>query len=137
VTGLVDSSSAQCALIEARRTEGRSERLVISYPDEESLRELVAGPSIIACRLASREEAQTNIDAEFCTAAAWKKTSGDRAEKYQRGLFSAERRLGARFNLTQTARIVRGVPPAAVAGVILIFHSRNAVSTVIRSFIGG
>jgi hypothetical protein len=42
---------------------------VIAYPDEESLRELIAGPSIIACGFASREEAQTNIDADFWTAA--------------------------------------------------------------------
>jgi hypothetical protein len=47
---------------------------VIAYSDEESLRELIAGPSIIACGFASREEAQTNIEADFWTAAAWKQT---------------------------------------------------------------
>jgi hypothetical protein len=137
VTGLVDSSSAQYAVIEARRTEGPSERFVIAYPDEESLRELIAGPSIVACGFASREEAQTNIDTDFCSAAAWKKTPRDRAEKYQRGVLSAKRRLGSGFNLMQTQRIVRGFLRAAVAGAILIFYSRNAVSTVIRSFVGG
>jgi hypothetical protein len=40
-------------------------------------------------------------------------------------------------NLAQTGRVVRGFLQAAVAGAILIFYSRNAVSTVIRSFIGG
>jgi hypothetical protein len=44
VTGFVDSSIARYAVIEARRTEGRSERFVIVYSDEESLRELIAGP---------------------------------------------------------------------------------------------
>jgi hypothetical protein len=29
---------------------------VIAYPDEESLRDLIAGPSIIACGFATREE---------------------------------------------------------------------------------
>jgi len=141
VTGLVDSSIAQYAVIEARRTEGPSERFVIAYPDEESLRELIAGPSIIACGFAYREEAQAKIDADFWTAESWKQTSGgptvDGAEKYQRGVFSAKRRLGAGFNLTQTGRIVRGFLHAAVAGAILIFYSRNAVSTVFRSFVGG
>ena len=121
-----------------RRTEGPSERFLIAYSDEESLRELIAGPSIIACGFASREEAQTNIDADFWTAAAWKQTlSGptvDGIEKYQRGV-SAKRRLGSSFNLTQTGRIVRG--QAAVAGAILICYSRNAVSTVFRSFVVG
>jgi hypothetical protein len=137
VTGLVDSSSAQYAVIEARRTEGPSERFVIAYPDEESLRELIARPSIIACGFASREEAQTNIDTDLCTAATWTETPIDRAEKYRRGALSAKRRLGAGFNLKQTGRIVRGFLHAAVAGVILIFYSRNAVSAVIRSFVGG
>jgi hypothetical protein len=141
MTGLVDSPNAQYAVIEARRTEGPSERFVIAYSDEESLRELIAGPSIIACGFASREEAQTNIDADFWTAAPWKQTlSGptvDGIEKYQRGVLSAKRRLGSSFNLTQTGRLVRGFLQAAVAGAILIFYSRNAVSTVIRSFVVG
>jgi len=135
MTGLVNSPIAQYAVIEARRTEGPSERFVIAYPDEESLRELVAGPSIIACGFASREEAQVNVDADFWLGAAWKQTPRDRSEKYQRGVLSAKRRLGAGFNLTQTRRIVRGFLQAAVAGAILIFYSRNAVSTVIRSFV--
>jgi hypothetical protein len=137
MTGLVNSPIAQYAVIEARRTEGPSERFAIAYPDEESLRELIAGPSIIACGFASREEAQVIVDADFWTAAAWKQAPRDRAEKYQRGVLSAKWRLGAWFNLTQTGRIVRGFLQAAVAGAILIFYSRNAVSTVIRSFVGG
>ena len=141
VTGLVDSSIAQYAVIEARRTDGPSERFVITYSDEKSLRELIAGRSIIACGFSSREEAQTNIATDFCTAAAWKQTlSGptvDGIEKYQRGVLSAKRRPGSSFNLAQTGRIVRGFLQAAVAGAILIFYSRNAVSTVIRSFVGG
>jgi hypothetical protein len=137
MTGLVNSPSAQYAVIEARRTEGPSERFVIAYPDEESLRELIAGPSIIACAFASREEAQANIDDDFWTVTACKKTPRARAEKYQRGVVSPTRRLGAGFDLTQTGRIVRGFLQAAVTGAILIFYSRNAVSTVIRSFVGG
>jgi len=140
MTGLVNSPIAQYAVIEARRTEGPSERFVIAYPDEESLRELIAGPSIIACGFASCEEAQVNVDSDSWTAAAWEQTPRDRAEKYQCGVLSAKPRLGAGFtgfNLTQVGRIVRGFLQAAAAGAIVIFYSRNAVSTVIRSFVGG
>ena len=137
MTRLVDPPDAQYAVIEARRTEGPSDRFVIAYPDEESLRELIAGPSIIACGFASREEAQTSIDTDFCTVSACKKTPRDGAEKYQRGVLSAKPSLAAGFNLRRTGRIVRGVLQGAVAGVILIFYSRNAVSAVIRSFVGG
>ena len=139
MTGLVDSPNAQYAVIEARWIEGPSERFVIVYPDEDSLRDLIAGPSI-ACGFASHEEAQANIDADFWTAAAWKQTSGptvDGAEKYQRGTLSAKRHLGSAFNLAQSGRVIRGFLQAAVAGAILIYYSRNAVSTVIRSLVGG
>jgi hypothetical protein len=98
MTGLVNSPIAQYAVTEARWTEGPSERFVIAYPDEESLRELIAGPSLIAWGFANREEAQANIDADFWMAEAWKRTSGgptvDGAEKYQSGVLSAKRRLG-------------------------------------------
>jgi len=140
VTGLVDSPNAQHAVIEARSIEGPSELFVIVYPDEDSLRDLIAGPSIIACGFASHEEAQANIDADFWTAAAWKQTSGptvDGAEQYQRGTLSAKRHLGSAFNLAQTGRVIRSFLQAAVAGAILIYYSRNAVSTVIRSLVGG
>jgi hypothetical protein len=139
VTGLADSPIAQYAVIQARRIEGPSERFVIVYRDEKSLRDLIAGPSIIACGFASHEEAQANIDTDFWAAAAWKQTSGptvDGAEKYQRGPLSAKRRPGTAFNLAQTGRVIRGFLQAAVAGAILILYSRNAVSAVIRSLVG-
>ena len=141
MTGLVEPSIAQYAVIEARRTEGPSERFVIAYPDEESLRELIAGPSIITCGFTYREEAQAKIDADFRTAAASQQTSEgptvDGAERYQCGVVSTKRRIGSGFNMTQTRRIVRAFLQAAVAGAILIFYSRNAVSAAIRSFVLG
>ena len=141
MTELVDSSIAQYAVIEARRTEGPSECFVIAYLDEESLRELIAGPSIIACGFASREEAQANIDADFWTADAWERTCRGLtvvgAEEYPRRAFSVMRRIGAAFDLTHTGRIVHGFLRAAIAAAILIFYSKNAVSTVIRSLVAG
>lgn len=141
VTGLVNSTIVRRAVIEARRTKGLPERFVIAYPDEESLWELLAQPNIIACRFASRGEAQASINTEFSTAATRKQTSGgpivDGAEKHQCRVVSAKRRLGRGFDLTQTRNIVRGFLQAAVAGAILIFYSRNAVSTIIRSFVVG
>ena len=141
MTGGVDSSIAQFAVIEARRTEGPSERFVIAYFDEESLRDLIAGPSIIACGFASREEAQAKIDGNFWIAAAGKQTprahTVDGAEKYPCEVLSAKRCLGGGVDLTQTGRIIRGFLQAAVATAILIFYSRNAVSSAIRSFVTG
>jgi hypothetical protein len=65
---LVASSIPQYAVIKTCRTEGPSGSFVIAYPDEESLRDLIAGPSIIACGFAPRQEAQAKIDPDFRTA---------------------------------------------------------------------
>jgi hypothetical protein len=86
VTGLVNSPIAQYAVIEARRTEGPSERFVIAYSDEESLRDLIAGPSIVGCGFASHQEAQAKIDANFWTVDAWKPTQGALQSRERRNL---------------------------------------------------
>lgn len=59
----------QYAVIEARSTERPSERFVISYSDEESLRDLIAGPNILACGLASLRDAEVHIDVNLIAAA--------------------------------------------------------------------
>jgi hypothetical protein len=140
VTGLVYSPITQYAVIEARRTECPAERFVMAYSDEESLRNLIAGPSIVGCGFASREEAQAKIDSNFWADAAWQRTSRgaiEEAEKSQPGVPSAKRRSGAEFDLTQTWRTARGFFQTAVAACVLVFYSRNAVFTLIRSFVGG
>jgi hypothetical protein len=60
VSSLVHTSMQQYAVISVR-TLPHCERLVIAYPDEKTLRELLAGPSIVALGYSSREEAEANI----------------------------------------------------------------------------
>lgn len=43
--------------MEVLRNETGHERVVIAYPSEESLRNLIAAPSIVALGFASRDEA--------------------------------------------------------------------------------
>ena len=45
---LINFSSVHYAVIEALRTETGPERFVIAYPNEQSLRDVIAAPSIIA-----------------------------------------------------------------------------------------
>ncbi len=126
MTGLVNSPIAKYAVIENRHAEGPSERFVIAYSDEESLRDLIAGPSIVGSGFASREEAQAKIDGNFWTVAAWKPTSRgsavEGAEKSQSRVISAKRRSGAGFNLAPTRRPVRCFLQAAVAVCVLVFN---------------
>ena len=54
---MVDSSGMQYAVIAGVRAETGPERLVTAYPNEKSLRDLIAAASIIAVGFSSREEA--------------------------------------------------------------------------------
>ena len=70
MTKAFDFSIPQFAVIEARRTDGPSERFVIAYSDESALRDLIAGPSIIGWGFATREQAQGHADVQ-----PWKRTA--------------------------------------------------------------
>jgi hypothetical protein len=145
MTAVVDSSIAQYAVIEARRIDGPSEFFVLAYSAEELLRDLILGPSITACGFASRDEAQAQAQAKteatFCTAAAeqqtFRKVTVDAAGKYWHRALPAKRRLGASFEPGPTREIVRGFLQAVVATAVLIFYSRNMISSLIRGFVGG
>ena len=67
---LIDFSSVQYAVIEALHTETGPERFVIAYPNELSLRDVIAAPSIIAFGFSSREEAVASTATRLPPAAA-------------------------------------------------------------------
>ena len=129
----------QYAVIEAHWTERPSERFVISYSREESLRDLIAGPNILACGFASHHDAEAHIDASLIAAnlrtqpgPALAATRSNRRRALARG-----GSLGSGFCLTQTWEVLHRISLAAVVATTLAFYSKNAVSTVIRSLVGG
>src|SRR5215472_15216632 len=62
------AASKQYAVVEVRWAERPSERFVIAYPDEETLRDVIAGPNILACGFASFLDAEAYIDASLIAA---------------------------------------------------------------------
>jgi hypothetical protein len=126
MTNAFDFSISQYAVIEARRTDGPSERFVIAYSDERALRDLIAGPSIIGCGFATREQAQVHAD-------VWRPLESEQPQglpttsrrEVGRRILSAQQRLRAAFDLMEAGRIVRGFLTAANAAAILTFYSRH------------
>ena len=59
----VHCSSVRYAVTEASRNKDHPEHLVIAYPDEKCLRDLIAAPSIVVLGFASREQAMANLAA--------------------------------------------------------------------------
>ncbi len=52
-----NSSRVQYAIIRVRESDGRVERLMIGYPDERTLRQLLTKRSIVATGFSTRDEA--------------------------------------------------------------------------------
>jgi hypothetical protein len=140
VIELADSSSEQFAVIESRWTDGRPDRFVLAYHDEESLRELIAMPSIIAVGFTCREDAINRIETCFSATTPWQSVEEeaplDRAGCRQHESDSASERSTGRLSLAETRGIVRRVLHHAVAAGILVFYSRNIVGICIRAFMG-
>ena len=135
---LVDPSNALYAVIEARWSEG-PERFVIAYRDEQSLRQVIAAPSIVGVGFINREEALASAERWLPVARRSKHGLGasvDKAEKYQRGSRSAKRRPWDGLCVAETRTIAYRVLQHGVAMAIMVFYSRNIVSATIRSFIG-
>lgn len=137
----VDFANMKYAVIEAVRTEGGPECMVIGYPDEESLRDLIAAPSIVALGFTSRDLAAATIENGLALSAGSKQmpqAGGSAGTKpSQRDVRAAKRRIGDWFSVPESRRIACRVMQQALATAILAFYSRNALSAAIRTFFGG
>jgi len=134
VNEVVDSSGMQYAVIAGLRTETGPERLVIAYPNEESLRDLIAAPSIIALGFLSREEAAASSGVRFPTGGAYQRV--ENTETRRQGFTWAERRGETGSFLRTLARFLVTSYSRVATRVIAIFFSRNVVWTVIRVAMG-
>ena len=132
--------SLQYAVIAGLRTETGAERLVIAYPSEESLRDLISAPSILAVGFSSREEAVASSRASVPTAAACRRLPKAIAtreiEGDEQGLDWADQRRQTGSTLRKLARLLFKSYSDIATSATVIFASTNAVSTVIRMALG-
>ena len=120
---LVDTSTWRYAVICVRSKPDR-ERLVIAYPDEATLRDLIAAPSIVALGYTSPAGALKNIDRDVTTTASLKRLPS-----------VALRRLAGAFGLSGTSKIMRNLLHNGLAAALIFFYSRNVLSSTVRAFI--
>ena len=135
---LAEISKWRYAVISVRSEPAR-ERLVISYPDEDTLRDLIAAPSIVAFGYTSRADALKNIDRCVTTKASLKRLLKT-ASLYPNMTFLTEcraalRRLAGGFWLSGTSKIMRNLLHNGLAGALIVFYSRNVLSSTARALL--
>jgi len=138
VDELVDTSTWRYAVISVRSEPDR-ERLVIAYPDEETLRDLIAAPSIVALGYTSRADALKNIDRCVTTKASLKRLLKT-APLHPNMTFLTEcraalRRLAGGFGRSGSSKVMRNLLHNGLAAALIFFYSRNVLSSTARAFI--
>jgi hypothetical protein len=139
VDELVDTSAWRYAVIIVRSEPDR-ERLVIAYPDEETLRDLIAAPSIVALGYTSRADALKNIDCCVTTTASLKRLLKTAVLQTNMTFLTecraALRRLAGGFGLSRELQnIMRNLLHNSLAAALIFFYSRNVLSSTVRAFI--
>ena len=133
MTDLVDTSTWQYAVISVR-SEPAHERLVIAYPDEETLRHLIAAASIVTLGYSSRADALKNMDRCITTTVSLTRLKMAVLDT-STTLLTALRRLAGGFGLSGTSKVMRNLLHNGLAAVLIFFYSRNVLSTTVRAFI--
>jgi len=138
VDDLVDTSTWQYAVISIRSEPDR-ERLVIAYPDEETLRDLIAAPSIVTLGYTTRADALKNINLCVRTTVSAKRLLRTAMLNpnitFLTECRAAFRRLAGAFGLSGASKIMRNLLHNGLAGVLILFYSRNILSSTVRAFI--
>jgi hypothetical protein len=137
MNGLIDSLGVRYAVIKGCCSQGSPEPLVIAYADEDSLRELIAAPSILGLRFASRAEAVKSArnDSPIALSNQMRERAG-RVHKCELEVHSARQGLAGRFCFWKHGRMIHRVLEQAAVMIALIFYSRSLVSAVIRTIVG-
>ncbi len=137
---LANLSEVQYAVIEGPHTETGHERLVIAYPNEQTLRDLIAAPCIVAFGFSSREEAVADSRACLPTAVDYQRMpetiAGTETGTHKRGLSWAELRGETGSVLQRLGGFLVTSCSDVVTSATAIFSSSNTVSAAIRMALG-
>jgi hypothetical protein len=130
VNDLVDTSTWRYAVI-CVRSEPTRERSVIAYPDEETLRDLIAGASIVALGYNSRADAFKNMDRCRTTTASLRQLK----TAVRMTFLTVLQRLEGGFGFLGTSKVMRNLLHNGLAAVLIFLYSKNVVSSTVRAFI--
>ena len=117
------TASERYLVIEARWYKPFLERFVFALRDEESLRERIAGVSVVG------------IGFGVCKAAATEKLAVD-CEADHHGARSPRQDLRHRVRLSETRRTAGATLQYAIAVSVLMFYSNNVLGAALRALVG-
>jgi hypothetical protein len=138
MNALLQFPKLQYAVIQLSSITDPPERLILAYTDERTLRDLIAGPSIVGLGFGSREEAVSTENPPLKKAvAAAPANELESARPGQHQPYCRGDRAAAWSSFSSLRRLASSIVQCAFAATICIFYSKNIVSATIRSVLAG
>ena len=137
LTGLSVHISYRYYAVISVRANPNGERLVVAYPDEKSLRTLIAAPSILALGYRSRLEAVACLEGSLpARCALGESKTGARSTVEHLGADSANCWISKfRLDLASMGKRISRVVHYGIAVAIGLLYSQNCVSATLRALV--
>jgi hypothetical protein len=130
---LVRCSTVHYAIIQASSRKDHPEMLVVAYPDENCLRDLIAAPSIVGLGFRSREEAMARLVDGMSAPRALKEKRCPVSLSYKAQQDSSTA-SGSGFH--KKHRNTCHILQCALATITVFFYSKNLFSVMLRLALG-
>ena len=139
MSALLQFSNVRYAVIQVSSAKDSPERLVLAYPNEETLRGLIADASIVGLGFSSRDEAAYAVGAAVTKWAAPCQADGGSAGSHaeERLVHRLREQLAHRMKSSAIRRFSTTIVQLGIAGAIFIFYSKNIVSATVRAVLAG
>jgi len=138
MSALLQSSYVRYAVIRLSSAKGSHERLVLAYPNEETLRGLIADTSIVGLGFSSRDEAACAAGAAVTKGATPCQADGVAGSYAEERLVQRVRdQLAHRMKFSPIRRLATTIVQLGTAAAIFIFYSKNIVSATVRAVLSG
>ena len=138
MSAFLQLSNVRYAVIRLSSAKDSPERLVLAYPNEETLRGLIAEASIVGLGFTSRDEAACAAGAAVTKGATQclaDGVAGSRAEKTL--VHHLREQLAHRMKFSPIRRLATTIVQLGIAAAIFIFYSKNIVSATVRAVLAG
>jgi hypothetical protein len=139
VNSLLHTSTPRQYAVISVRTVPQCERLVIAYPDEKTLRDLLARPSILALGYRSREQAEASICRYGVTPQPLqRKSMGTLVANKRQTLKESVSGLAQathRFSWAKMQSTLCGLLQQTLAAAVVLLYSKNLLSAAVRALI--
>jgi hypothetical protein len=138
MSALLQFHNLRYAVIRLSSAKSSHERLVLAYPNEETLRGLIADTSIVGLGFSSRDEAACAAGAAVTKGATPCQADGVAGSHAEERLVQRVRELLApRMKFSPIRRLATTIVQLGTAAAIFILYSKNIVAATVRAVLSG